>query len=190
MSMNHDEFATLLTKSQGQIYGFIGRLVIDRTDADDVLQETNMALWKMADQFTPGTEFVSWACRVAYFRILQHRSSAKRFRIRLADKMLEVLAAVSLDNNRLECLVDAEQYEMKRLALASCLQELSDRNRAVLQDYYERGLSLGDIGLSIGRNANAVAQIIHRLRSILRTCIQQKLEAQEFASRELAETKG
>lgn len=97
MPLPPDQFVALLTRAQPQIYGFIGRMVIDRTDADDVLQETNMAPWKLADQFQEGTDFVAWACRVAYYRVLEHRTAAKRLRIRLNDAMLELLATTSLD---------------------------------------------------------------------------------------------
>ena len=45
MPLPPDQFVALLTRAQPQIYGFIGRMVIDRTDADEVLQETNIALW-------------------------------------------------------------------------------------------------------------------------------------------------
>ena len=171
MPLPPDEFVALLTQSQPKLFGFIGRMVIDRTDTDDVLQETNMALWKMADQFQEGTDFVAWACRVAYFRILEHRTAAKKFRIRLADKMLELLASAALDENRLDSLVDAEQFEARRSALATCLDEMPARNRGLLLDYYDKGRSLGDIGTSLGRNANAVAQLFHRIRAALRACM-------------------
>lgn len=175
MPLPPDQFVALLTRAQPQIFGFIGRMVIDRTDADDVLQETNMALWRMADQFQEGTDFVAWACRVAYFRVLEQRSAAKRLRIRLGDAMLELLARVSLDESRLDSLVAAEQLEARRTALAACLDELPRRNRELLVDYYGKGRSLGDIGTALGRNANAVAQLFHRIRAILRTCVKGKL---------------
>lgn len=175
MPLPPDQFVALLTRAQPQIYGFIGRMVIDRTDADDVLQETNMALWKLADQFQEGTDFVAWACRVAYYRVLEHRTAAKRLRIRLNDAMLELLATISLDENRLDSLVAAEEFEARRSALAACLDELPRRNRELLADYYGKGRSLGDIGTSLGRNANAVAQLFHRIRAILRTCVKGKL---------------
>lgn len=175
MPLSQEAFVSLLTQAQPRLFGFIGRLVVDRSDTEDVLQETNLALWKMADQFQEGTDFVAWACRVAHFRVLEHRTAAKKFRVRLADKMLELLAAVSLDENRLDSLVASEYFERRRQALAACLDQMSERNRKLLHDYYERGQSFSDIGLELGRNANAVAQLFHRMRAMLRACLKGKL---------------
>lgn len=71
--------------------------------------------------------------------------------------------------------VAAEEFEARRSALAACLDELPRRNRELLADYYGKGRSLGDIGTSLGRNANAVAQLFHRIRTILRTCVKSQL---------------
>lgn len=175
MPLSNEDFVTLLTRAQPKLFGFIGRLVVDRTDTEDVLQETNLAIWKLAEQFQEGTDFVAWACSVAYYRVLEHRTAAKKFRVRLADKMLELLASVSLDDNRLDSLVAAEQFEQRRLALAACLDQMPERNRELLLDYYERGRSFGDIAVRLGRNANAVAQLFHRMRATLRACLKGKL---------------
>ena len=175
MPLCHADFVSLLTQAQPKLFGFIGRLVVNRTDTEDVLQETNLALWKMADEFQEGTDFVAWACRVAYFRVLEHRTAAKKFRVRLADKMVELLAAVSLDDNRLDSLVASEQFEQRRQALATCLDQMPERHRELLLDYYERGRSFGDIAVTLGRTTNAVAQLFHRMRAALRVCLKGKL---------------
>ena len=69
-SLDSNEFVSLLTASQRRLYAFICTLVIDRTDADEVLQETNLALWEQAERFEAGTDFVAWACRVAHYKVL------------------------------------------------------------------------------------------------------------------------
>ncbi|MGB8852718.1 MAG: sigma-70 family RNA polymerase sigma factor [Pirellulales bacterium] len=177
MPLSRPEFVTLLTKSQKRIYGFIGTLVVDRNDADDVLQETNTALWEMADQFEPGTDFVAWACKVAHFRIQKQWASAKRLRVRLSADAMNALVADAEAESQLGALVAAEQFERHRAALAACLEEVSARNRDLLLQYYEHGKSLADIGLNIGRNRNAVAQLFHRVRAALRSCIRRRLAA-------------
>ena len=175
MAIPHDEFVSLLTASQRRLSAFISTLVVDRADAEDVLQETNMALWAMAERFEPGTDFVAWACRVAQLRVLRQRTAAKRLRIQLSQPVVEMLAGEMLDESRLDSLVHAEQFERRRDALASCLRELSDRNRDLLLQHYEAGKSLGDLGATLGRNRKAMAQLFLRIRSALRSCIQRHL---------------
>lgn len=175
MPIAREEFVSLLTTSQRRIYAFIGTLVADRVDADDVLQETNLALWELADRFEPGTDFVAWACRVAYFRVLKHRSAARKLRVNLVHEVVDLLAAESLAQTQLDSLADTEQFERHRHALAACLAEIPERNRCLLLQYYEQGRSLAEIGASVGRHANAIAQLFHRIRGLLRKCIRRRL---------------
>lgn len=175
MPLSHDEFVTLLTASQRRVYAFICTLVIDRADADEVLQETNLALWQQIDRFEPGTDFVAWACRVAHFKVMKLRDAAKRHRVKLDDALIELLATESIEEQRIDHRLAAERYEKNRLALVACLEELSERNRDILLLHYQGGQSLATIGASIGRTANAVAQQFHRIRAVLRTCVQRRL---------------
>jgi RNA polymerase sigma-70 factor (ECF subfamily) len=174
MPISREEFISLLTSSHKRIYNFIGSMVVDRNDADDIMQETSLALWKHADDFQPGTDFGAWACSFAYYRVIKDRR-AKHYRLKLADRVVDRLAADALDETQLDRLLAAEQFELRRLALAACLAELPLRNRRLLLDYYGNGRSLAEIGLAIGRNANAVAQLFHRIRRLLRDCLTTRL---------------
>jgi RNA polymerase sigma-70 factor (ECF subfamily) len=175
MSLPHDEFVSLLTAAQRRVYAFICTLVIDRADADDLLQETNLALWQQIDRFEPGTDFVAWACRIAHFKVLKSRDAAKRHRVKLDDAVIELLATESIEEQRADHRLAAERYERNRLALVACLDELSERNRTVLILHYQGGHSLAMVGAAIGRTANAVAQMFHRIRASLRACVQRRL---------------
>lgn len=175
MPVTHDEFVTLLTSAQMRLYAFICTLVIDRADADEVLQETNLALWQQSERFQPGTDFLAWACRVAHFRVLRLRDLRKRERVQLDDTVIELLATESIEEQRLHARLAAEDYERRRLALVACLEELSERNRSALTMRYQGGHSLTAIGDQFGRTANAVAQLLHRIRSALRDCVDQRL---------------
>jgi len=175
MAIDHAEFVTLLTNAQRRLWTFVCTLVVDKADVEDVIQETNLALWQLADQFEPGSDFVAWACRIAYFRVLRQRSVAKRLRIQLSPGVAGKLVQEMLDENRLESLVAAEDFERRHGALAQCLEEISARHRTMLRQHYEQGLPLADIGASSGRTRQAVAQLFSRLRASLRACIRRRL---------------
>ena len=174
-SLDRNEFVSLLTASQRRLYAFICTLVIDRADADEVLQETNLAVWEQAERFEAGTDFVAWACRVAYYKVLKLRDAAKRHRVRLDETVLELLATETIELERAAGRRAAEEFEQHRLLLVSCVDELSPRHRDVLAQRYESGRSLTDIGMALGRNANAMAQLFHRIRELLRECVERKL---------------
>ena len=156
-------------------YAFICTIVIDRSDADEVLQETNLAVWEQAERFEAGTNFLAWSCRIAHYKVLKLRDTAKRHRVRLDDAVLELLATETIEKERAAGRRAAEEFEQHRLLLVSCVDELSPRHRDVLAQRYESGRSLTDIGTSLGRNANAMAQLFHRIRELLRECVERKL---------------
>lgn len=174
MPIAREEFISLLTASHRRIYNFIGSMVVDRNDADDIMQETSLALWKHADEFEPGTDFGAWACSFAYYRVIKERR-AKHYRLKLADRVVDLLAKDALGETQLDRMLASEQFELRREALAKCLQEVPGRNRTLLLDYYSNGRSLAEIGLGVGRNANAIAQLFHRLRGLLRDCMHKRL---------------
>lgn len=176
MAQQHsEEFVALLTASQRRIHAFICTLVVDLSDTDEVLQETNLALWQQAARFEPGTDFVAWACRVAYFKVLKQRDAAKRHRVKLDDAVMDLLATETIERSREHAREAAETFERQRVAVWACVDELSERHRDVLTARYRDGRSLGDIGVTLGRNANAMAQVFHRIRAILRECVERKL---------------
>ena len=53
------DFGRLFVQYQPRIYGYIRSLVADRSDAEDMLQETASVLWQKFDEFTPGTNFLA-----------------------------------------------------------------------------------------------------------------------------------
>jgi RNA polymerase sigma-70 factor, ECF subfamily len=175
MPLTNDEFVALLTAAQRRLYAFVCTLVVDRSDAEEVLQETNLTLWQQIERFEPGTDFLAWACRVAHFKVLKLRDSRKRQRVVLDDAVIELLATEAIEEQRVAGRLAAERYEQRRLALVACLDELSDRNRTALLLHYQGGQSLATIGAQLGRTANAVAQLLHRVRSALRGCLDRRL---------------
>lgn len=55
------EFVHHLTENQGKIRAYIVTLMPGSPDVGDVLQETNLVLWKSRNRFQPGTNFLAWA---------------------------------------------------------------------------------------------------------------------------------
>jgi RNA polymerase sigma-70 factor, ECF subfamily len=172
-----EDFVRLLSASQKRLHVFICTLVVDKADADDVLQETNVALCQLADRYQPGTNFLAWACRIAHYRVLKHRTAAKQLRIRFSDELGDALTADALADMTNDATPSDDLFERRRAALNRCLRKVPIKQRRVLRAYYDGSRSLRDVGLTCGMNANAVAQLLFRIRAGLRTCILERLAA-------------
>ncbi len=60
-----ERFVSQFTVAHRRIYAFILTLLPNRSEADEVMQETSLVLWRQFDQFDPQRDFVRWACGVA-----------------------------------------------------------------------------------------------------------------------------
>jgi RNA polymerase sigma-70 factor (ECF subfamily) len=166
--MSEPSFVQELTASQRRLYGYILSLVPSPAEADDVLQETNLALWRKAADFQAGTSFLAWACRVAYFEVLNHYRKRKRNPQPLADEaLLECVAQEARDQ--------LDGFDERLTALRGCLERLSERKRHLLQRFYFDERSLGEIAVERGQSEGVIRVTVHRIRGVLLACIHRTL---------------
>ena len=88
-------FVQLLTQYQQRVHLFILSLVPHRADADEILQETNLVLWRKFEEFRPGSDFRAWAFQVAYNKVKAFRERRGRDRLRFGQEVMDRLAAVA-----------------------------------------------------------------------------------------------
>src|SRR5215217_4251332 len=71
-------FIRLLTAEQTQLFSYIVMLLGDVNDANNVLQQANLVLWRKIDEFDINTNFHLWARKVAYYQTLAFLRDRKR----------------------------------------------------------------------------------------------------------------
>ena len=157
----------LMTRHQRQIFAYIFTLVPDRHDAEDLLQETSVVICEKFEEFTPGTDFVAWACQIAWWRIRYSRQKFARSNVVFDD---EVLAAVAQTAVELRPELD-ERHE----ALAGCLQKLPARDRDLVLTRYEPGSGVAEAAKRSGRSRDAAYKALNRLRKVLHDCVTNEL---------------
>lgn len=159
-----DDFVELMTQHQGRLYGYVLSLAGDPDVANDVLQETNIVLWKQWQQFEPGSNFKAWAFRIAHFQFMAYRQKRLRDKVLFSDELLATLASEAMD-------ID-EQHVERAATLEKCLERLPARSRDAIRLRYADQLKIVDMARQLGRSANAVYQILFRARQSLIECVQ------------------
>ena len=157
----------LMTRHQRQIFAYIYTLVPDRHDAEDLLQETSVVICEKFDDFTPGTDFVAWACQIAWWRIRLARQKFARAKV-IFDE--EVFAAVARTAGEMAAELD-ERHE----ALAGCLKKLPTRDRELVLTRYEPGSGVAEAARRSGRSMDAAYKALNRLRKLLHDCVSNQL---------------
>ena len=120
------EFIQLLTSQQSQMYAYALSLFGNRQQAQDVMQETILILWRKADQFQPDTKFAAWMMKVAYYQVLDHRRKLNKQTIFIGDD--EFLGKLAEQASEF-----SEVMEERQDALRACLYKLPDRQRDIVR---------------------------------------------------------
>ena len=157
----------LMTRHQRQIFAYIYTLVPDRHDAEDLLQETSLVICEKFDEFTPGTDFVAWACQIAWWRVRYSRQKFARAKVVFDDDVLAAVAHTACEM--------APELDERHVALASCLKKLPPRDRELVLTRYEPGSGVAEAARRSGRSMDAAYKALNRLRKLLHDCVTNQL---------------
>jgi len=168
-----ERFAQLLATCQRPVFLYALSLVHQPADAEEILQETNLVLWRKFDQYQMGTDFVRWACRIAYFEVLKFRERHAGPERLFSNEFIESLA-VEADG-----LV--EQTDDRREALARCMKKLKEADRLLVIRRYQPGATTRSVAEALGRSVQGTRRALHRIRTALLACIERTLAMEEHA---------
>jgi len=166
-SMPSADFIAHVTRAQRGLHAFILSMVRNAADADDVLQEANIVLWRKSAEFDPTRDFMPWAMRIAQFQALAHLKKKTRARVTFDDDLLALIAE--------EAIAEVSEADARRSALASCLEKLTATQRALIARRYEPGGSVNAIANEQGISPKALSEMLRRIRQMLLNCIERTL---------------
>ena len=160
-------FVRNLTNCQPSLYAFILSLLPNRDDANDVLQDTNLVMWRRSGEFNAGTNFLGWAYKIARYKVLSHHRDRHRSRHIFDDGLLAQLA-------------DEAEGRMSELsgmasALDDCVAALPAPQRDLVVERYAPGASVQEMAARLGQSAAAVSVTLSRIRHTLLNCVHRKL---------------
>jgi len=65
---------------------------LEQKTAEDILQETSQVICEKFDTFREGTDFMAWACEIAWWRVRAARQSFARSKVCFSDEVLSLVA--------------------------------------------------------------------------------------------------
>ena len=162
---SEEALVQLLTAEQLKLLHYIAMLLGDPHEAQNVLQETNLVIWRKSSEFQAGTNFSAWAHQIAYWQVRAYVRDRHRDRHVFNEKLIDQLASRTVDDS-----VEAET----RVALRHCMKQTSKQNMEMLRKRYEEGLSIISLAEELGKTPSAVKVRLMRIRQALLNCIQQQ----------------
>ena len=123
-----------------------------------------MVMWRKFDSYVPDTDFLSWACSIARFEVLNFLRTRKTRGRYFSDDYFEHVAQLRNHNS-------AETMEIRQRALAQCLDKLRPRDKDLVAQCYSGSRTIREVAGEMGRPAKSVYGSLRRIRRALYQCI-------------------
>jgi RNA polymerase sigma-70 factor (ECF subfamily) len=142
--------ADLYDRHGATLYALLLKILGDRSDAQEILQETFVTAWRRAGDFDPGRgSEIAWLVSIARNRAIDRLRSRNLRSVREEEAGREIpMAGPSVVS-----IGDAERGAMLgqlRTRMQSALAELPEAQRSVLELAYFQGLSQSEIAGKLG----------------------------------------
>jgi RNA polymerase sigma-70 factor (ECF subfamily) len=130
-SQKEKAFTAIIKKYQEKLYWHIRRMVVDHDDANDILQNMFIKVWKSLENFREDSQLYTWLYRIATNECLTFLEQQKRrSAVSLSDVESGLTNKIKADEN-----FDANKLEWK---LQLAIQHLPDKQRIVFNlRYYD-----------------------------------------------------
>lgn len=141
-------------------------------DAEDVVQETALAIAGSMHKYDPERPFLQWALGFARIRVLKHLKSKGRDRklVYNSENLNDIEAAfVELDQ--------AQRGWEEQLKF--CVERLPAKSRRLFDLRYLNDLSASEIAAATDMTIESVYTRLSQIRLALRNCIVRRLKAEE-----------
>ena len=166
-------FVQLVVTHQPALRAFVLSLLPGSPEVDDVIQETNVEIWKKRGDFRIGTEFKSWMFSVAKFKVMAVWRERQRRKVwAVPDETL-----MKLVERIEEGALDAT--ETRHHGLRFCLERLKAGDRILILNRYIVGQSLDKLAREVGRKPDSIKVSLHRIRAALRACMNRRIHVRE-----------
>lgn len=155
-------FETLVSRYSRRAFSVAWRLMGQKEDAEDLVQDAFMAVLQRIDTFQAGRPFGPW-----FFRILVNRGlNARKARsLRAVDEIPETVAHAGPTPER-----DAERSEL-RGRLKEAMDELPERQRTIVQLFELEGFPGPEIAEILEISDGTVRWHLHEARKTLKKAL-------------------
>ncbi len=161
-------FERVYAATSAKLFGVCLRVLPDREEAEDVLQEVYATVWRKAGQFdarraSPITWLAMIARNKAIDRLRASPGAARTAPIELAETLADPDASP----------VSEAEAAVDRARLGYCLDQLETRRRSLIRTAFFEGATYEELARRIGSPIGSVKSWIRRGLMQLRTCLEQ-----------------
>ncbi|MFT3793123.1 RNA polymerase sigma factor [Flavobacterium sp.] len=162
--------ATLITRHESKIYGFIYSKIADRDISDDIFQDTFIKVIKTlkSNSYNEEGKFLPWVMRIAHNLIIDHFRKNKKMPMFRETDEFSIFSIMSDNSLTIENQMISDQVEMD---LKRLIEELPEDQKEVLMMRIYQDLSFKEIseltGVSINTALGRMRYALMNLRKVI-----------------------
>ena len=158
--------ATLYTRTSAKLYGICLRLLGSEQDAQDVLHDAYLTVWRNAARFDPAK-----ASAITWLAVLTRNKAIDRLRQRRQPaEPVDAAADIADDSPSAIELIESDQ---DRARLRDCLDQLDERARTLIRSAFFSGSTYPELAVQEGVPLGTMKSWIRRGLANLRLCFEQ-----------------
>ena len=147
-------FQTLVNKYKERLYWHIRKIVMDHDDADDILQNTFIKIWRSVDKFREESSLYTWLYRIATNESLTFIHSNKRRSMMPMNETSEFL----MNNLESDEYFDGDEIQLR---LQEAILKLSEKQRIVFNLKYFEEMKYEDMSQVLDTSVGALKASFH-----------------------------
>jgi RNA polymerase sigma-70 factor, ECF subfamily len=159
-------FATLYQATSAKLFGVCLRILPRRSDAEEVLQEAYVTIWRKAETFDPSRASpITWLVTIARNKAIDRARADSNEQYSVA---IDLAADVS-DNVSAE---SSAMFGAQGVSLRRCMDELEPKRRTLLRIAFYEGVTYDELASRSAVPLGTVKSLIRRGLSKLKECMQ------------------
>jgi len=151
----NEAFNLLLKKYQQKLYWHVRRMVIDHDDADDLIQDTFVKVWKNLPGFRSDAQLYTWMYRIATNECITFLNKKKQKNNIPLDDVSYELADTLADSS----YFNGDQAQLK---LQQAILTLPEKQRLVFNMKYFDDMKYEEMSEVLGTSGGALKASFHR----------------------------
>jgi RNA polymerase sigma-70 factor (ECF subfamily) len=166
-------YERLIAENRRPLLHYIYSLVLNEADAEDLVQRTSLVMWRKFDEFDASRSFLAWANGIAFLEVQNFRRTAAAGRLRFSNEVVQGIA----DRCAQKQLPDEK---LRTTALETCLKQLSERDRQLVQAVYWDGQDYELAAKTCGMALQTAYNRMRILRVKLLDCVKRRLQPESL----------
>ncbi len=147
-------FNSLVKKYQERLYWHIRKIVLNHDDADDILQNTFVKVWRSIDKFREESSLYTWLYRIATNESLTFINSNKRRSLIPINDTSEFL----MNNLESDVYFDGDEIQLR---LQEAILKLPEKQRLVFNLKYFEEMKYEDMSQVLDTSVGALKASFH-----------------------------